>query len=316
MGKAARPKRIVRATKGHPYFTMCRETAQNKELSWAARGVLAYLLSKPDDWEIQVTDLQQGCGRDKVYAILKELDDAHYLSREQIHDAKGKIQGWEYHVHELPFTENPDMDSPQPFPEKPDTAKPDTANPLLHIKEEELQNTDRTDSPKPPMGVESRSSNGEFDISEIQIDASTIDPGRALQPFPPVPPPPSPFDLETELMLVAIRRVTGLDYRLIPQVLEDVQKYLKCGYTAEDIANAQQVCMKSDWKWTDPKQGNSSRIMDLADVKKYIGAPKTRTNVFKYDPEMQLDALISRVREAGDIRAIDAGWQPALPAEV
>lgn len=179
-------------------------------------------------------------------------------------------------------------------------------------------NTDPSDSktPKPPLGVESRNSNLEYETSDIQIDVSTVDPGRALQPSPPVPGSPSPFDLETELMLVAMRRVTGLDYRLIPQVLEDVREYLKCGYTAEDIADAQQVCMKSDWKWTDKTHGNASRIMDLSDIKKYIGAQRARTNVFKYDPEMQLGELINRVREAGDIRAIDAGWQPALPAEV
>jgi hypothetical protein len=181
----------------------------------------------------------------------------------------------------------------------------------LKNKKENIQDK-KEDSPKPPLGVESRALEIEFENPGVEIDISNVDLEVALQPSPPVPSPPSPFDLETELMLVAIRRVTGLDYRLIPEVLEDVTKYRKCGYTAEDVADAQQVCMKSDWRWTDPKQGNSSRMMDLKDIKKYIGAQRARTNVFKYDPEMQLDALISRVREAGDIRAIDAEWQSAL----
>ena len=29
-------------------------------LSWAARGMLAYLLSRPAHWEVRVTDLQRG----------------------------------------------------------------------------------------------------------------------------------------------------------------------------------------------------------------------------------------------------------------
>lgn len=78
--------------------------------------MLAYLLSKPVDWIVQPKDLQQeGCGRDKVYRILKELEEHHYLAREFIRE-KGVVKGIEYIVHE------------EPFPENPDTAEPDTAN--------------------------------------------------------------------------------------------------------------------------------------------------------------------------------------------
>lgn len=113
-----KPVRIRRAQHDteNRYFPMRRDTAQDRNLSYEARGVLSYLLSKPDDWEIMVRDLQQeGCGRDKVYRILKELETHRYLTREQIR-VNGVIQGVEYVLYETPL------------PEKPDTALPDTAN--------------------------------------------------------------------------------------------------------------------------------------------------------------------------------------------
>lgn len=140
--QASRPARIVRATKNadNPYFVMCRKPAQDANLSWAARGVLVYLLSKPDDWSVEPKDLQQGCGRDKVYTILKELESAGYLTRETTRNDKKQFASWEYQLHELPV---------KPLPEKPDTAKPlpaqpDTANPTLTYKREE-QRTDLTE---------------------------------------------------------------------------------------------------------------------------------------------------------------------------
>lgn len=126
--------RTVRTPKtgDRPYFSMARETAQDKRLSWEARGVLAYLLSKPDDWQVVITDLQQECGRDKVKKILKELEDCHYLKvHRRQHGRGGKFTHNEYQVFEVPFTE------------KPSTVKPSTENPLLHIKE--LQITELTE---------------------------------------------------------------------------------------------------------------------------------------------------------------------------
>lgn len=99
-------------TKDRPYFSMARATAQDTALTWEARGVLAYLLSKPDDWQVMVKDLQQNCGRDKAKAIIKELQAHCYLSVEHVHDSKGKFARNQYRVFETPFTENPSTDSP------------------------------------------------------------------------------------------------------------------------------------------------------------------------------------------------------------
>src|SRR5690242_13575347 len=84
-----------------PFFAMSRNTAQDRSLTWEARGVLAYLLSKPSDWQIIIADLKQNCGRDKVRNILDELKMHGYLVITQGHDEKGHFTA-EYKLYETP----------------------------------------------------------------------------------------------------------------------------------------------------------------------------------------------------------------------
>lgn len=128
---------VIRAPRdgAHAYFAISRALAQDERLTFEARGILAYLLSKPGDWEVRPDDLQRAgnCGRDRIYRILKELRAAGYLHRDRVHQANGTFKWGPYRVYEVPFTENPEMATPhadaaQPFPEKPDTVLPDTEN--------------------------------------------------------------------------------------------------------------------------------------------------------------------------------------------
>lgn len=129
MGKA---ERIIRAPhdRENQYFVCTRSTPQDRTLSWEARGVLWYLLSKPDTWEINPEDLKQECGRDKVYRILKELQDHRYIKRQEVRDENGKFIEITYEVYEHPFPEKPEA-------VKPDTAKPDTEKPYIRELEKE-----------------------------------------------------------------------------------------------------------------------------------------------------------------------------------
>lgn len=89
------PKTIIRTPKERHYFSVSRATAQDATLSFEARGVLLYLLSKPDDWTVQIADLMRegGIGRDKAKAILKELRAAGYIETEITHDDDGRFSG-------------------------------------------------------------------------------------------------------------------------------------------------------------------------------------------------------------------------------
>jgi hypothetical protein len=41
----------------HPYVVIDRRPPEDERQSWAARGLLGYLLAKPDDWQLRVSDL-------------------------------------------------------------------------------------------------------------------------------------------------------------------------------------------------------------------------------------------------------------------
>ena len=102
-------------------FTIVPNYAINdKGLSWAARGMLLYLCSKPEDWDVTISDLvnQTGesskrSGRDAVRAIMKELIVKGYMRKTQKRVA-GKFDNCDHEVCFVPFTENPSTANPSP----------------------------------------------------------------------------------------------------------------------------------------------------------------------------------------------------------
>lgn len=140
---------IRRATrdKDHPYFPTARASAQNTALSYEARGLLWYLLSLPDDWEVKVRTLQiKGkAGRDKVYGIIEELAEAGYIKRPQRdRDEKGRVYWTPYEVYETPIdgsTVNGFSGTGQPPAGKPNAGKPDTAKPSINKRDNQKKDT-------------------------------------------------------------------------------------------------------------------------------------------------------------------------------
>ena len=46
----------------NPYVMIRRDAAADRRLTWKARGLLCYLLSLPDGWDIRVDDLGETGG--------------------------------------------------------------------------------------------------------------------------------------------------------------------------------------------------------------------------------------------------------------
>ncbi|MDZ7751859.1 MAG: hypothetical protein U5S82_09390 [Gammaproteobacteria bacterium] len=105
---------IRRAARRHRYVIVDQAAVEDTRLSWAARGLLAYLLSRPDDWKVLVNDLKKrgNLGRDGIYALLRELRQAGYVHFERNRDAHGRMRGGTYIVSEIPHTASPDVDAP------------------------------------------------------------------------------------------------------------------------------------------------------------------------------------------------------------
>lgn len=142
---------IIRAERKHQFTIIASTVIDDDRLSWEARGLLIYLLSKPDHWTVQPKDLikrtknaiGKRSGRDKVYSILKELRAAGYIYRD-FNRVGGSFQGVEYEVSEVPdldaaaaFQAEEARKTAGPFTDLPDTAQPFTA------KAETLDSTER-----------------------------------------------------------------------------------------------------------------------------------------------------------------------------
>lgn len=124
---------IIRSPRGSesPYFATARHAAQDMTLTYEARGMLWYLLSKPDNWETRVGDLMKSYARrDKTYNILRELREHGYITRPKTRNAGGAWIWGDYQVHESPVPENErTLYNRSPYPALPDTGSPDTGSP-------------------------------------------------------------------------------------------------------------------------------------------------------------------------------------------
>lgn len=86
------------------FVTVHKSFIHDDNLSWKAKGILLYLLSRPDDWRIYETELNKHSsdGRDSLRTGIKELEDAGYIHRTRRRNEKGQLREYEYQVFEQP----------------------------------------------------------------------------------------------------------------------------------------------------------------------------------------------------------------------
>jgi DnaD/phage-associated family protein len=95
----------VEKNKDNPFVMIDRRPIENTALSWRAKGVLTYLVSRPDNWTVRLGDLVKR-SPDGVYAVraaLKELKKAGHITRREERE-NGRFKQYVLEVHELPIT--------------------------------------------------------------------------------------------------------------------------------------------------------------------------------------------------------------------
>ena len=104
-------KYIFRTKAEKEYTVIKNSLIADKSLSWEARGLVIYLLSKPDTWIVMKRDLIEAspAAGKKISSILKELETVGYIKRNKFRNKKGQ---WEWHtwVYDVP--------NPPPIPPK------------------------------------------------------------------------------------------------------------------------------------------------------------------------------------------------------
>lgn len=109
---------IFRVHKKENYVVLDKGFLNDARLSWKAKGMLAYMLSLPDDWSFCISNLatHSKCSRESTANIIKELSQAGYVHKVQGRTNMGKFGKDEFSVFETPQVE--------PYSENPLTEKP------------------------------------------------------------------------------------------------------------------------------------------------------------------------------------------------
>lgn len=90
---------------------MDNNTINNCKLSIQASGVLTYLISKPDNWQVRISDVVSHFtnGLHSIKSAFKELIESGYLVRNPVRQNNGKFIRHDYIVYENPYISNPNI---------------------------------------------------------------------------------------------------------------------------------------------------------------------------------------------------------------
>ena len=115
-------KSIIRTVKNaeNPFVMIDRRIFENDGLSLKAKGLLGYLLSRPDNWTICMADLVKRTkdGKDSVNSALDELIESGYVVKTEQQRESGKFSTCEYVVYEQPVLKNRDGETDAEKPQR------------------------------------------------------------------------------------------------------------------------------------------------------------------------------------------------------
>ncbi|OOZ78774.1 DNA-binding protein [Bacillus cereus] len=105
---------IFRVKKDNNYSVINNTGLKDKRLSWKAKGILAYILTLPDDWVFYREELSQHAkdGINSLRAGMQELKEYGYIKRFPVRDEKNKIVRWETIIYEIPLDDYPSVENP------------------------------------------------------------------------------------------------------------------------------------------------------------------------------------------------------------
>ncbi|MGN7978117.1 hypothetical protein ACTJJ4_11115 [Microbacterium sp. 22195] len=89
--------------------------ARDKTLSWVARGILLWLMTQDDGYQVSMGAIEAASwkeGREAVRSAIAELEKAGYLHRQQRRGQGGRLSGYVFHLRDpfqLPVVGAPEL---------------------------------------------------------------------------------------------------------------------------------------------------------------------------------------------------------------
>ena len=89
----------------NPYVMIDKNVFEDTSLSFKAKGILGYLLSRPNDWTLIIADIQKRStdGKDSVKNGIDELIERGYIVKTEQPRQAGKFATCDYVVYEKPI---------------------------------------------------------------------------------------------------------------------------------------------------------------------------------------------------------------------
>ena len=71
---------VIRRIRSENYNVVPNEIYDSEEMSFEAKSLLAYLLTRPQNWKVHTNQLKKvtGYGRDKVQKLMQQIREAGY----------------------------------------------------------------------------------------------------------------------------------------------------------------------------------------------------------------------------------------------
>lgn len=151
--------RIHRHRQSDQFTTLPNALLQDGAMSWGARGLLAFLLSLPQDWQIRTADLidRSPGGEARLRTLRGELEGVGYLRKRRVCDARGRVTEWVWEVTDE-AGRWPDGDSPHvenPHVGNPHVDSPHVENHRAYKETSDKRQIDKRHTPpNPPEGGE------------------------------------------------------------------------------------------------------------------------------------------------------------------
>lgn len=139
---------IKRAKRKTNFTIISNVGLRDPDLTLKAKGLLAYMLSLPDDWIFYESELVKHSidGKASIRSGLKELEEKGYLLKEQERSSDGKFKNVDWVLHDEPWTGF--RSTGKRSTDNPSTDKRSTENRTLlntnSTKNLSKQNTDKT----------------------------------------------------------------------------------------------------------------------------------------------------------------------------